>query len=212
MKGRGFRRRVADDCVRGCELEPEARKIRTVLPKRFAGVGLTRHPTKTAVIAFRKPHARQASADGTGTCDFLGLTQDWTQSRRGFWVSKRRTARKRLRRTKKSRWRWGRIHRHAPRKYPYQRLGLKLRGHFRDAGIRGNFRRLAEVRRAAEQAWRAWRSRRRRKSPIGWEQFQRRLETYVLPTPQIVHDIEAVLQGSTVMRHRGAETLGTEEP
>jgi Reverse transcriptase (RNA-dependent DNA polymerase) len=153
-QGRGFRLRVADECVMGCELETDARKIMTVLPKRFARVDLSIHPTKTALIAFRKPNARQASADGNGTCDFLGLTHDWTQSRRGVWVITRRTARKRLRRTKKSRWRWCRLHRHAPLKYQCQMLCLKWRGHFRYDGIRGNFRLLEDVRRDAEQAWR----------------------------------------------------------
>jgi RNA-directed DNA polymerase len=189
MKGRCFLLRFADDFVIGCELETDARKIMTVLPKRFARFGLTIHPTKTVLIAFRKPPARQASANGNGTFDFPGLTHYWTQSRRGFWVIKRRTARKRLRRTKKSLWRWCRIHRHAPLKYQYQMLCLKLRGHFRYYGIRGNFRLLEDVRRYAEKAWRYWRSRRSSKSPIRWEQFQQLLETYVLPTPQIVHDI-----------------------
>jgi RNA-directed DNA polymerase len=84
MKGRCFLLRFADDFVIGCELETDARKILTVLPKRFARFGLTIHPTKTVLIAFRKPHARQASAEGNGTFDFLGLTHYWTQSRWGF--------------------------------------------------------------------------------------------------------------------------------
>ena len=189
MKGRCFLLRFADDFVIGCELETDARKIMTVLPKRFARFGLTIHPTKTVLIAFRKPPARQASANGNGTFDVLGLTHDWTQSRRGLWVNKRRTARKRRRRTQTSRWRWCRTHRHAPLTYQDQRLCLKWRGHFRDDGIRGNCRRLEDVRRDAEKAWRYWLSRRSRKSPIGWEPFQQLLETYVLPTPKIVHDI-----------------------
>ena len=189
LKGRCFLLRFADDFCIGCELETDARKILAVLPKRFARFGLTIHPTKTALIAFRKPNAHQASANGNGTFDFLGLTHYWTQSRRGVWVIKRRTARKRLRRTKKSLWRWCRTNRHAPLKYQYQMLCLKLRGYFRYYGIRGNLPLLEEVRRYAEQAWRYWLSRRSSKSAIGWEKFQQLLATYVLPTPKIVHNI-----------------------
>jgi RNA-directed DNA polymerase len=189
LKGRGFLIRFADDFCIGCEREADARKIMAVLPKRFARFGLTIHPEKTALIAFGKPDARQASANGNGTFEFLGLTHYWAKSRRGFWVIKRRTASKRLRRTKKSLWRWCRTNRHAPLKYQYQMLCLKLRGHFRYYGIRGNFRRLEEVRRFAEKAWRYWLSRRSSKSAIGWEKFQRLLQTYVLPTPKIVHTI-----------------------
>ena len=89
MQGRGFLRRFADDCVIGCEVEADARKIMAVLPKRFARFGLSIHPTKTALIAFRKPEAHQRADLGTAHAPLLGLTHDWTQSRRGFWVIKR---------------------------------------------------------------------------------------------------------------------------
>ena len=189
MQGRCFLLRFADDFVIGCEVEADARKILAVLPKRFARFGLSIHPTKTALIAFRKPEVHQRADTGNGTFDFLGLTHYWTQSRRGFGVIKRRTARKRLRRTKQSLWRWCRTNRHAPLKYQYQMLCLKLRGHFRYYGLRGNLRLLEEVRRYAEKAWRYWLSRRSSTSAIGWEKFQQLLQTYVLPTPKIVHNI-----------------------
>jgi RNA-directed DNA polymerase len=189
MKGRCFLIRFADDFVIGCELEADARKIIAVLPKRFSRFGLRIHPSKTALIAFRKPEAHQGSDTGNGTFDFLGLTHYWTRSRQGFWVIKRRTARKRLRRTKKSLWRWCRTNRHTPLKYQYHMLCLKLWGHFQYYGIRGNFSLLEEVRRHAEKAWQYWLSRRSSKSAIGWEKFQQLLQTYVLPTPKIVHNI-----------------------
>jgi RNA-directed DNA polymerase len=189
MKGRCFLLRFADDFVIGCAREADARRIMAVLPKRLARFGFSIHPEKTALMAFRKPETRQGPAHGNGTFDFLGLTHYWTQSRRGFGVIKRRTASKRLRRTKKALWRWCRTNRHAPLTYQYRMLCLKLRGHFRYYGIRGNFRLLEEVLRFAEQAWRYWLSRRRSKSAIGWEKFQQLLKTYVLPTPKIVHHI-----------------------
>jgi RNA-directed DNA polymerase len=189
LQGRGFLIRFADDFVIGCELHADAHRIRAVLPKRFARYGLTIHPTKTALMAFSKPETPQGSTEGNGTFDCLGLTHSWTRSRRGDWVLKRRTAQKRLRRTKKALWRWCRYNRHTPLQYQYQQLCQKLRGHFQYYGIRGNFRLLEEVRSAAEKAWRYGLSRRSSKSAIGWEKFQKLLETYVLPTPKIVHTI-----------------------
>jgi hypothetical protein len=170
-------------------VEADARKIMAVLPKRFARFGLRIHPTKTALRAFRKPSAYQASAEGPDTFDFLGLTHYWARSRRGFWVIKRRTARKRARRTKQSLWRWCRTNRHAPLKHQYQTLCQKLRGHFQYFGIRGNMRMLEEVLHYAEKAWRYWLSRRSSKSPIRWAQFQKLLQTYALPVPRIIHSI-----------------------
>jgi RNA-directed DNA polymerase len=125
MQGRCFLMRFADDCVMGCALATEARRIMAVLPKRFARFGLRMHPTKTTLVACRKPGARQETEDGNGPFDLLGLTHDWTTSRRGCWVIKRKTAGKRIRRTKKSLWRWCRTNRHAPLKDQSQRLCLK---------------------------------------------------------------------------------------
>jgi len=125
MQGRCFLMRFAEDLVIGGAQAGDARKIMAVLPKRVARFGLTMHPTKTALMAFRKPEAHQGADRGNGTCAFLGLPHYWTQSRPGFWVIKRRTARKRLRRTQQSLWRWWRSHRHAPLQYQYQRLGSK---------------------------------------------------------------------------------------
>jgi RNA-directed DNA polymerase len=180
---------LADDCVIAGALEADARRIMAGLPKRCARLGLRIHPETTAWMAFRKPEARQRSAKGNGTFDVLGLTHDWTKSRRGLWVINRRTARKRLRRTKKSRWRWCRANRHAPVQDQHQMLGLKLRGPFRYYGIRGNYRLLEEGRRYASKAWRYWWSRRSSKSSIRWEKFEKLLETPVRPTPKIVHTI-----------------------
>ena len=189
LKGRSFLMRFADDCVIGCEREADARRIMAVQPQRCTRYGVTIHPTKTALMAFGKPAGRPEANPRHGTCDFLGLTHAWTTSRRGFWVIKRRTARKRFRRTKKSLWRWCRAHRHAPLKDQYHMLCLKLRGHFQYYGIQGNFRLREEVLRSAEKAWRYWLSRRSSTSAIGWEKFQQLLETYVLPPPRIVHNI-----------------------
>jgi hypothetical protein len=189
MQGRGFLLRVADDFVIGCARAADARRIIAVRPKRFARFGVRIHPEKTARSAFRQPDTRQGPAHGNGTFDFLGLTHDGTQSRRDFWVSTRRTASTRLRRTKKALWRWCRTNRHAPLTYHYQMRCLQLRGHCRYDGMRGHCRLLEEVLRVAEQAWRYGLSRRSSKRAIGWEKFQPLLQTDVLPTPKIVHPL-----------------------
>jgi RNA-directed DNA polymerase len=147
LKGRSFRTRFADDLGIGCELEADAQKSMGVLPKRCARFGLRIQPTQTTLVVFRKPKARQAAAHGNGTVEFLGFTHYWARTRRGLWVIKRRTARKRLRRTQQALWQWGRHTRQAPLQYPYQMLCVKLRGHFRYYGIRGNCPLLENVRR-----------------------------------------------------------------
>jgi RNA-directed DNA polymerase len=147
LQGRCFLTRFADDVVIGGEREADARRLLAVLPQRCARSGFTSHPSKTTLMAFRKPATQQGADPGNGTFDCLGGTHDGTKSPRGDWVSTRRTARKRLRRTKKAWWRWWRAHRQAPLKDQYRLLCLKLRGHCQSYGMRGNFRLRDEVRR-----------------------------------------------------------------
>jgi RNA-directed DNA polymerase len=139
LKGRGFLVRFADDCIIGCELESDARRILAVLPKRFVRFALTIHPTKTKLVEFRPPDGRHPSkADGEHTFDFLGFTHYWAKSRRGAWVIKRKTLRKRFRRCLKALWRWCRNSRHWGIREQYRILCSKLRGHYQYYAIRGS--------------------------------------------------------------------------
>jgi group II intron reverse transcriptase/maturase len=189
LKGRSFLVRYGDDFVLGCELETDARRIMTALPKRFARFGLTIHPQKTALVAFGKPPARAAERQGRGTFEFLGFTHYWARSRQGYWVMKRRTAKKRLRRTLTALWQWCRSHRHCPVAEQHQELGQKLRGHYQYYGIRGNYRLLEVVMRYAERAWRYWLNRRGRPGPITGNKLAWWQAHFPLPPPRIVHNI-----------------------
>lgn len=189
LRGRSFLLRFADDFVIGCELETDARRVLAVLSKRFARYGLTIHPTKTALIEFGTPNNQPGQPSGDSTFDFLGFTHYWTRSRRGYWVIKRKTARKRLRRTMRSLWTWCRNNRHEKITEQYRTLCLKLRGHYAYYGIRCNYRWLQKVYDFAWRTWRYWLSRRSSKSHISLEKYEKMLETYVLPRPRIIHNI-----------------------
>jgi hypothetical protein len=106
LKGRSFLQRFADDFIIGCELESDARRVMEVLPKRFERYGLTVHPEKTKLVKFGKPPKKEQSGPKNETFDFLGFTHYWAKSRRGYWVIKRKTARKRQRRSIKALWQW----------------------------------------------------------------------------------------------------------
>jgi RNA-directed DNA polymerase len=190
MKGRCFVTRFADDFIIGCELEADARRVMAVLPKRFNRFGLTIHPEKTAVIAFKQPPSRDPSARGTGTFDFLGFTHYWAKTRRGYWVIKRKTVRKRLRRFMRAIWTWCRENRHAPLQEQYRTLCSKLRGYYQYYGIRGNFKMLEAVYEHTERAWRYWLSRRSHKGHINWQKFVDSVHRQLpLPKPRIMHNI-----------------------
>jgi group II intron reverse transcriptase/maturase len=209
MRGRAFLIRFADDFVIGCELEEDARRLMEVLPKRFAKHGLTIHPKKTKLIEFGRPRkqaAPQAKAGGkpnepsgskpgggpgrgNGTFDFLGFTHYWGRSRKGNWVIKKRTSRKRIRRTKKSFWQWCREHRHMPIVEQHKKLCQKLRGFFQYAGVRFNYKAMESVLEDVKCTWKFWLSRRSHKGAIDWEKFQKLLKRFPLPKPRIIHQV-----------------------
>lgn len=190
MKGRCFVTRFADDFIIGCALEADARRVMAVLPKRFNRFSLTIHPEKTALIAFKRPPSREASTGGTGSFDFRGFTHYWAKTRRGYWVLKRKTVGKRLRRCMQAIWTWCRDNRHAPLQEQYRTLCAKLRGYYQYYGIRGNFKMLEVVFEHTERAWRYWLSRRSHKGHIRWQKFVASLQKELaLPKPRIMHNI-----------------------
>jgi hypothetical protein len=160
-----------------------------VLPKRFGRFKLTIHPSKTTLIWFRKPTSDMENDKGNGTFDFLGFTHFWAKSRQGYWVIKRKTARKRLRRAMKSLWQWCRDQRHWKLPEQYGMLCQKLRGHYQYYGIRSNYKMLEVVMEHAEKAWRYWLSRRSNESCIPWDEFERLRRLFPLPKPRIYHAI-----------------------
>lgn len=191
-RGRVFLVRYADDFVIACEREEDARKVFDVLPKRFERYGLTLHPEKTRLVRFGSP-ARRPPQDGGGdeerpeTFDMLGFTHYWAKSRRGFWVVKQKTARSRLARAIKRIAEWCGLHRHEPLRWQRDQLAAKLRGHDAYYGITGNFRALAQIRRAVEGIWRRALSRRSNHGLVTWERMSTWLRRFPLPAARIVH-------------------------
>ena len=190
LKGRCFLVRYADDFVIGCELEGDARRVMEVRPKRFERYALTIHPTKTKLVDFRPPTMQQKTVEEDHTFNYLGFTHYWAKSRRGFWVIKRKTMRKRLTRFVKRVWQWCRRARHERIGEQYQALCRKLRGYYQYFGIRCNYKALQRVYESVRKAWRYWLRRRSHKGKVNWEQFVRTiLMKFSLPKPRILHNI-----------------------
>jgi group II intron reverse transcriptase/maturase len=188
MRGRCFLIRYADDFIIGCEFEGDARRILEVLRKRFGRYGLNLHPEKTALIKFRKPGEKETkSGTGNGTFDFLGFTHYWAKSRRGYWVIKRKTTRKGMRRIMRDIWLWCKENLHWDIREQYDMLCSKLRGLYNYYGIRSNFKSLEVMYEHTERAWRRWLSRRCHKGEITWKTFELMREIMPLPKPRLYH-------------------------
>lgn len=190
LKGRCFLIRFADDFVIGCELEEDANRVMAVLPKRFGRYDLTIHPEKTVMVKFGKPRGRKKEDNDNQTFDFLGFTHYWAKSRRGYWVIKRKTARKKIRRFLKRVWLWCRNNRHDPLSDQHQILSSKLAGHYQYYSIRCNYESLNKVYQMVLRSWKYWLSRRSHKGYINWDKYLDSILCKMpLPTPKILHNI-----------------------
>ena len=191
LTGRAVLTRYADDAVLAFSHEEDARRVLTVLPKRFGKYGLNLHPDKTRLIDFRPP--RRSGPSGPShpprrrTFDLLGFTHFWAKSRRGYWVIKRKTATDRLTRAVTRIGRWCREHRHRPVSQQHRELALKLRGHYAYYGITGNSLMLMRFLRATKRRWHYWLNRRSQHRDWTWERFARFLRAKPLPPALAVH-------------------------
>jgi len=189
MRGHCFIVRFADDFVIGFQREDDARRVMDVLPKRFAKYGLEIHPEKSRLLSFGKPASHQEVTRGDNTFDFLGFTHYWARSRQGYWVIKRKTARKKVRKTAQALWEWCKKNRHTDLRKQHRILCSKLRGHFQYFGVRCNMRAMQAILHHATRGWRYWLNRRSRKKALDWEKFRALLESMPLPTPKVIHNV-----------------------
>jgi len=194
LRGRAFLIRYADDVVLGFTEEQDARRVMAVLPKRLGKYGLTVHPEKTRLVAFRRPPHRNRPRGGPSggrpeTFDLLGFTHYWGISRKGSWVVKRKTAVSRFSRAVRMISRWCRWNRHRPISEQHHALCQKLRGHCAYYGITGNSPALSRFREEVTRVWRKWLVRRRRGNRPPWSWFHRLQERYPIPPAVAIHSV-----------------------
>jgi RNA-directed DNA polymerase len=184
LEGKAELIRYADDYVVLCTSKRDAQRIEAVLPKRFGKYGLKIHEEKTRLLNFRRP---MGGGEKPETFDFLGFTHYWGKSRKGFWVVKRKTAKKKLKAAIRRVYDWCREHRHDPVKEQCRALGVKMMGHYQFYGITCNWRSLSSFHEAVKRSWRKWLNRRSRNKDMPWERFDRLLQRHPLPRPRITH-------------------------
>jgi RNA-directed DNA polymerase len=176
--------RFADDYVILCTTERDAQRIEGVLPKRFGKYGLSIHEEKTRLLDFHRPTGGSKKSE---TFVFLGFTHYWGKSRKGTWVIKRKTAKKKLKAAIRRVYVWCKANRHDPVEEQWRSLSRKLMGHYQFYGITCNWRSLSSFHEAVKRSWRKWLDRRSRNKDMPWERFERLLKRYPLPRPRIIH-------------------------
>jgi RNA-directed DNA polymerase len=187
LKGQAFAIRYADDGLLCFERQDDAEKVLAVLPKRFAKYGLTLHPEKTRLVYFGRPALEKAEREGTkpDTFDFLGFTHHCARSRRGKFMVRVKTMKKRLRRSLRAVSEWCRKHRHDAVAAQQKTLNAKMRGHYQYYGRASNYHSLWQFYRSVRRIWKKWLNRRTRGKTLTWPRFAQLQERYPLIRPRI---------------------------
>lgn len=177
--------RFADDFVIVfCSLR-DARKVLSVLRKRFAKYKLEIHPDKTRLVEFLRPRLRDKR--GRNSVDFLGFTHHWGRSRNNKWIVKQKTSKKRLNRAVKNVSSWCRRNLHRKVREQHEHLCKMITGHINYYGVTGNIRSLKSFIQEVRRVWRKWIDRRNRENSMPWKRFVRLLSRYPLPKARIPH-------------------------
>lgn len=178
--------RYADDAIICCEQASDAERIRKVLDKRLAKFKLKLNEEKTKMVSFSR---RKASIGiRQSTFDFLGFTFYWGKSRRGNYVPKVKTVRKRLRNKLQKVKEWMRKERHKMSLFQlWKRFCAKLRGHNQYYGVSHNLEQISLFFYEATKIFFKWINRRSQRKSMSWKKFKKFLKANPRPQPVIVH-------------------------
>ncbi len=181
--------RYVDDFVVGFQYREDAERFLAQLKERMLRFSLELHAEKTRLIEFGRFAAENRRRRGQGkpeTFDLLGFTHICAPDRRGRFIVRRHTIRKRL--TAKLKEMKIELKRRRHEKLAQQRRWVSsvLRGHYQYYGVPRNSRALSAFYR--EILWHWWRALRRRsqKNKLPWKRFCR-LARSRLPQPRIIH-------------------------
>jgi hypothetical protein len=152
-----------------------------VLGQRLGKFGLEVAAEKTRVIAF----PRAGPAAGNASFEFLGFEFRWGKDRAGKPHLKRRTARKKLRNSRKQVTQWCRQHRPLRLGDWFQQLNRKLTGYYQYYGVPGNSQSLQEFYYHVQgQVWK-WLNRRSQRRSYTRLGFRELLSYFPLVKPRI---------------------------
>jgi RNA-directed DNA polymerase len=188
--------RFVDDFIVGFQHRWDAERCLAELKERFQKFGLELHPEKTRLLEFGRfaVERRQRRKEGKPeTFDFLGLTHICGKDRKGRFVAKRLTMRKRLRAKLKEVNTELRRRLNVPVRKVGEWLSSVLRGHYRYYGVVGNFEALSRFRYEVGQLWHRALQRRSQKARVKWERMARLIKRW-LPPARIYHPARPMKQ------------------
>ncbi len=185
--------RYADDFIIGAQTKPEAEQILKEVKARLKKFNLEVSAEKTRIIEFgryAKENARNRGIRKPDTFDFLGFTHYVGTSRKGNFLMKVRTSRKRRSNSLKQMNEWLKKTRNKCKaKDVWKILASKLRGHYNYYGVSSNYREIRNYYHKTMQLTYKWMNRRSQKQSFNWQTFTEYLKLYPLPKPALVYNM-----------------------
>ena len=145
MQGECFLVNFADDFVAGFQYKSEAERYYKELKERMEKFGLELESSKSRLIEFGRFAEQNRRARGEckpETFDFLGFTFYCSKTRKGGFVPKVQTSRKKLEQKVRAYKNWIYDNRNRPMREIIKELNVKLIGHYRYYGVTWNFRKI----------------------------------------------------------------------
>ncbi len=181
--------RYADDFIIGAQTKLEAEQILKEIKARLKKFNLEVSAEKTRIIEFgryAKENAKNRGKRKPDTFNFLGFTHYIGKSRKGNFLIKVRTEKKRRNNALKEMNVWlKKVRSQAKIKDIWRVLGSKLRGHYNYYGVSSNSYEIQNFYYRTILMTYKWMNRRSQKRSFNWNSFNKYLHKYPLPKPAL---------------------------
>lgn len=188
--------RYADDFIIGAQTKPEAMRILEEVKQRLKKFKLEVSIEKTGIVEFGR-YAKQNSINRgkskPDTFDFLGFTHYCSKSRKGNFLMKVKTNKKRRNAKLKEMNQWLKaVRNQAKIKDIWEILSSKLRGHYNYYGVSSNNTEISSFYYRTVKLTYKWMNRRSQKRSFNWDEFNKYLHKYPLPKPALAFNMYSI--------------------
>jgi len=185
--------RYADDFIIGVQTKPEAYQILNDLKERLKKFKLEVSIEKTGIVEFGKYAEQNSKNRGKRKPDsfnFLGFTHYCSKSRKGNFLMKIRTNKKKQRNALIEMNTWLKNTRNKMKaKQIWRILASKIRGHYNYYCVSSNSKSTNSFHHQTKRLIFKWMNRRSQKQSFNWTEFSNYLKLYPLPKPTLVHSM-----------------------
>ena len=187
-KGDNFLIVYADDFVAGFQYKWEAENYYKLLKERMEKFGLQLEDSKSRLLQSGAYIARAKQKSGEcirlQTFDFLGFTFYCSKTRKGGFVPKVQTSRKKFEQKVRAYKNWIYDNRNRPMREIIKELNVKLIGHYRYYGVTWNFRKITTFLHRVQHFLFKAMNRRGCRRAYTWNGFVEMLKYYPLAKPK----------------------------